>query len=88
MKKYKEIKEKYQIPDWFIEIEITEATLFSKNHISYIQYIIKGFHSCGIKVALDDFGFAYSSLVFLKALDVDTLKLDRSFLSMKTINQI
>lgn len=78
-KKYKEIKEKYLIPDWFIEIEITETTLFSKNHISYIQHTIKGFHSCGIKVALDDFGFAYSSLGLLKALDVDTLKLDRSF---------
>ena len=30
-------------------------------------------------MALDDFGFAYSSLSLLKALEVDTLKLDRTF---------
>ena len=30
-------------------------------------------------MALDDFGFAYSSLGLLKSLEIDTVKLDRSF---------
>lgn len=78
-KKYKEIKERYQVPDWLIEMEITETTLLNGNDITYIQYVLNGFHSCGLKVALDDFGFAYSSLGLLKSLEVDTIKLDRSF---------
>ncbi len=77
--RYKEIKEKYEIPDWLMEIEITETTLLSGNQLSYIQHILEGFHSCGFKVALDDFGFAYSSLGLLKSLEIDTVKLDRSF---------
>ncbi len=76
---YKEMKEKYEIPDGLIEIEITETTLLSGNQISYIQHILEEFHSCGFKVALDDFGFAYSSLGLLKSLEIDTVKLDRSF---------
>ena len=35
-KAYKEMKEKYEIPDGLIEIEITETTLLSGNQISYI----------------------------------------------------
>lgn len=77
--KYKKIKEKYDIPDDLIEIELTETVLLNGNHISVVKKIVDGFKSCGIKVALDDFGFAYSSLGILKSLDVDTIKLDQTF---------
>ena len=33
----------------------------------------------GIRIALDDFGTAYSSLAYLKRLPLDVLKLDQAF---------
>lgn len=78
-KEYKNILDRYDIPDGIIEMELTETILLEENQIPFVKAVLNGFRSCGLRVALDDFGFAYSSLSMLKEFDVDTLKMDRSF---------
>ena len=77
--KYKRIKDKYNIPDGLIKLELTESAMFDFSDIQTVQEILDGFHDIGLKLALDDFGFAYSSLALLGEFDIDVLKLDRAF---------
>lgn len=78
-KEYKRILDRYDIPEGVIEIELTETILLEENQLPFVKAVLNGFRSCGLRVALDDFGFAYSSLSMLKEFAVDTLKMDRSF---------
>lgn len=78
-KEYKEIKERYQIPDGMIEIELTETVFIDDSQLLFVKSVLDSFRACGFRVALDDFGFAYSSLGILNELEVDILKLDRTF---------
>lgn len=61
-----------------IELEITESS-FLDNMDKVIEVLIQ-LKQYGIKVALDDFGTGFSSLTHLKALNIDTIKIDRSFI--------
>jgi len=63
------------LPDQ-IAIEILES---ATAEISEIDKGIKKIHSLGHKVFIDDFGSGYSSLAYLANLDVDIIKIDRSF---------
>lgn len=78
-KEYKRILDRYDIPEGAIEMELTETILLEENQIPFVKAVLNGFRSCGLRVALDDFGFAYSFLSMLKEFAVDTLKMDRSF---------
>ncbi|KKC25085.1 putative bifunctional diguanylate cyclase/phosphodiesterase [Sphingomonas sp. SRS2] len=60
-----------------LEIEITEEALFE--NLGFASAIISSLKSQGIRVALDDFGTGYSSLTHLRALPLDRIKIDRSF---------
>lgn len=70
---------KNDIPLEMIQFEITE-TLFMEQWRSAVD-TINCFREKGIKIALDDFGTGYSSLKYMKELPVDTLKIDKSFLT-------
>lgn len=83
-KAYREIKERYGIPDGMIEVELTETMMVERAQLSFVKQVLSDFRACGLEVALDDFGFAYSSLALLKEFEIDTLKLDRGFFINET----
>lgn len=60
-----------------LEIEITESALFE--NLPLAQSIVGSLKNQGIRVALDDFGTGYSSLAHLRALPLDRIKIDKSF---------
>lgn len=60
-----------------LTIEITETALLADMELAADR--IKGLRNSGIKVALDDFGTGYSSILHLKKMEVDIIKIDRSF---------
>lgn len=61
-----------------IIIELTESAFIDNNNIS--KNSLKIIHELGIKTAIDDFGTGYSSLGYLSYLNVDYLKIDKSFI--------
>jgi len=77
---YNKIKEKYNIPDNLIEIEITESAVFSNEKEDEIFTVMRKFRSDGFDISMDDFGSGYSCLSLLKDMPIDTLKLDKMFL--------
>lgn len=62
-----------------LELEITEAVLIQDPDKAHD--IIRALRDLGISISLDDFGTGYSSLNYLRTLPIDTVKLDRSFVS-------
>lgn len=67
------------VPHRLIEVEITESAL-SKDGEKIIAQV-KEIRAAGFSVAIDDFGSGLSSLSFVKDMDVDVLKIDKSLLS-------
>lgn len=65
--------------DCALDIEITEGMLLEDSAIEIKK--LQELRVAGVRVAIDDFGTGYSSLSRLSELPVDTLKIDRSFVS-------
>lgn len=69
--------QKHRIDGKYIEIEITESSYFE--NFDALENFVNEMHRYGVRVSLDDFGTGYSSLTLLERLNLDTVKLDRSF---------
>lgn len=62
-----------------MDIEIVETALVED--LEKVNIIIGMLHSMGMQVTIDDFGTQYSALSYLNRLEVDRIKIDRSFVS-------
>lgn len=61
-----------------LEIEITETV--ADSHIGAAANNLTTLRELGVQIAIDDFGIGFSSLARLKQLEVDRIKIDRSFI--------
>ncbi|WP_075879636.1 putative bifunctional diguanylate cyclase/phosphodiesterase [Vreelandella massiliensis] len=67
------------LPASRLELELTEGVLMNDTQGAIAT--LHALRDMGIHVAIDDFGTGFSSLSYLRHLPVDTLKIDRSFIT-------
>ena len=68
-----------------LKLEIVETALM-ENHDSTIE-TLHTLRARGVHIAIDDFGAGYSSLGYLREFPIDTLKIDRSFVTEIALGQ-
>jgi len=60
-----------------LQIELTESVLLDDSPTT--MALLRAIRERGVRVAFDDFGTGYSSLAYIANYEIDTLKIDRSF---------
>ena len=63
----------------YLEIELTEHILIQENKL--VKNQLAALKSLGVSLLIDDFGTGYSNMNYLTRINVDALKLDKSFIS-------
>lgn len=73
---------RHQLQVSLISFEITENLLMTSDDI--VKNRLKQLKNVGIDIAIDDFGVGYSSLSYLQQIEIDIIKIDRSFVQNLT----
>ncbi|RDE18941.1 EAL domain-containing protein [Motiliproteus coralliicola] len=73
-----ELLTRHQVSGDSLEIEITEHALLEDS--DYSREVLANLKKLGVTIAIDDFGTGFSSMSYLRDLQIDTLKIDKSFI--------
>ncbi|RZN43033.1 EAL domain-containing protein [Escherichia sp. E2748] len=76
--------EQYAVRPQQIKFEVTEHAFLD---VTKMTPIIHAFRQAGYEVAIDDFGIGYSNLHNLNSLNIDILKIDKSFVETLTTHK-
>jgi diguanylate cyclase (GGDEF)-like protein/PAS domain S-box-containing protein len=68
---------KHALPGSMLKVEVTETSVVTDPLLAATT--LEALQAHGVQVAIDDFGKGYSSLIQLKRLPIDELKIDSSF---------
>lgn len=70
---------RHQVPLESLVLEVTETAILSDPIRA--DAVIKTLRTLGVEISIDDYGTGNASLSYLKRLEIDELKIDRSFVS-------
>jgi EAL domain-containing protein (putative c-di-GMP-specific phosphodiesterase class I) len=84
VQKIAETLQKYKLNAGSLKLELTESLIVEDSESMTIM--LSKLRELGIQVQIDDFGTGYSTLSYLHTLPIDTLKIDRSFISRLEID--
>ena len=73
-----ELIDDHDVPPGRLEVEVTESAVLDTSGMW--RHTLRALRELGVRIAIDDFGAGFSSLLSLRDVEADTVKLDRSMI--------